>query len=311
MDPGKSLAETFRPTVRFAGATLLFLFLLSVLAAPLAAERIEFRDGRILEGKVVGINRQQVTAIIDGRRRQISKFELRRIVYNVPDPEAQEIAASAEQRPLTEAERLRLQQTEGMIELWSGQRFQGVVLRRDGEWLLVEMEKGVMPFRISEVESISVNVTRNGVAVREILRGEQIVGRQQSASDESRLVLQSGQGIAAEKPAYDGLHHIAETELGRLRFENEDLYSGQAAPVARQPQTLSEGDRIQLRLSGGQELSGVLLLKSPQEWIVATALGQMSLKPDDIVYALPADAAPPSLWARTRGALRSLFGGAD
>ncbi|MBU45427.1 MAG: hypothetical protein CMN76_19605 [Spirochaetaceae bacterium] len=208
--------------------------------------------------------------------------------------EEQKRLAQQERRRL---EALRLQKTSGLVRLWSGQEIRGTFVSRHGEVFTLETTAGLMDFHRSEIEQMEISVEENGVSREQVLAPSELEAVETVALSKDQIDLSSGVTVNYKSVRFDGFNTEVESEYGELSLRPEDAETS-SNPVTGMD--LMVGEYGYVMLHSGQKVSGDLILRSRHQWILHTEKGDVSLNPDEIVFArkeqrVSGDSFPASL----------------
>lgn len=190
-------------------------------------------------------------------------------------------------------EALRLERTEGLVRLWSGQEISARILEKRGEIFTLETPAGFMEFHRSEIEQMEYVSSVDGANETKIIGPDKLEAVNSVEPQSDRMDLSSGMTVTYKTVEFDGYNTEMESEAGTLQLRPEDgEYTSSSKPLSGMDLAVGQYGFVMLR--SGQQLNGDLMLRSKYEWVLDTDQGRIHLNTDDIVFARAQDR--PSSW---------------
>ncbi|MCB1170499.1 MAG: hypothetical protein KDK25_09210 [Leptospiraceae bacterium] len=191
-------------------------------------------------------------------------------------------------------EALRLEKTEGLVRLWSGQEIHARIIEQKGEVFTLETTAGLMDFDRSEIEEMEIVSTESGTEKKRILQPAELEAVASPERPKDAVRLSGGDTIHYKSVAYDGYNAEVESEYGQIRLRPEDSsYGYNEKPDSGLELNVGQYGFVMLRT--GQKVSGDLMLRSKHEWVLATDHGEIHLSSDEIIFARSMDR--PASWS--------------
>lgn len=191
----------------------------------------------------------------------------------------------------------RHERSRGIFQLTGGRRINAIVIRAEGEHLLLATGHGQLLIKRNDLEKVIIQ-TQSGPST---IPAADVRGVEEEG--EKKTVRLSGGAAIQPNTVRRGDDYYLRTPKGDIRLSSEEAqHLGLPAPTFEKAQ-LKNGDYARIRLQGGLEIEGVVRQIVTHQLVLQTATGQLIIEPAQIeasrIVAPPAKAK--GLFARLLG----------
>ena len=192
--------------------------------------------------------------------------------------------------------RERVEEATGEFTLSGDAVIQGTIIESDEDSVVIRGGHGVL--RVRRADIAEARVYAGGIEKIVPARDLRGVSARQSKKDEPRL--SSGADLQGRAHVVGG-QLVLDTRVGRIPLRSGDLAHGPKGPPVPPGPELKRGEYGIVRLRGGGEILGIVVLRSEHMLVMRTGSGQIEVNPQQVLYTRPAPPPQKNVFARLRG----------
>ncbi len=191
--------------------------------------------------------------------------------------------------------RQRVEEATGEFTLSSDAVIRGTIVESREDTVLIRTDAGLMEVRRNDI--VEARVRKDGA--EKVVPASELRGIREHRPEKPQPRLTSG-SVPKGRLELKGETVVVETRVGRIPLRPEDLEHGPKAPAPPPGPELKEGEFGVVRLKGGGEIVGRIILRTEYVLVVNAGHGQIELSLEQVAYTRPSPPPEGSIITRAR-----------